>query len=179
MRGAYSAMRRTWNLRQLRFIPTCVGHTNICSVFDFIRLRFIPTCVGHTRCAALESGAKRRFIPTCVGHTAIRAIVGGVDGGSSPHAWGILVTVLISVRVISVHPHMRGAYVRSSGAAHDGRTVHPHMRGAYGVVGTLGLHLSDGSSPHAWGIHVEELKELDVKDGSSPHAWGILLSVKW
>lgn len=89
--------------------------------------------------------------PTCVGNTSIPRI---------------------PVCARPVHPHVRGEYhthlhhlfkqfrfiptcvgntwYAARRCAHD--AVHPHMRGEYRNGGP-NLHTTDGSSPHAWGIH--------------------------
>ena len=120
--------------------------------------------------AASVSHAGRRFIPTCVGNTLNARFLsnkrsvhphmrgeyiedhGGKfdDGGSSPHAWGIL----------SVHakleppPRFIPTCVGNTGdcvpcGRHD--PVHPHMRGEY-LAAAGGAQTLTGSSPHAWGI---------------------------
>ena len=72
--------------------------------------RFIPTCVGNT-----ESGQhipeEVRFIPTCVGNTS---------------------TASAASKSSSVHPHVRGEYLRM----------------------VCSSRIPVGSSPRAWGIHV-------------------------
>ena len=69
------------------------------------------------------------FIPTYVGHTAAP----GLRWTARP-----------------VHPHIRGAYARRQRSAW-GLPVHPHIRRAY--IPPPGAHcLSNGSSPHTWGI---------------------------
>ena len=72
------------------------------------------------------------------------------SSGSSPHAWGILVSLLIEWRCLRFIPTCVG----NTGAPHRCRScgpVHPHMRGEYRKRNQT-RHCRLGSSPHAWGI---------------------------
>ena len=76
------------------------------------------------------------------------------EGGSSPHAWGILVCQLSKADVRRFIPTCVG----NTGCAQAPQglmLVHPHMRGEYQHRARFfGRH--DGSSPHAWGIRVSD-----------------------
>ena len=72
--------------------------------------------------------------------------------GSSPHAWGILILISHHQSRERIIPTCVGNTCASDWKR-EGSTDHPHMRGEYaGLV----VHqiLGHGSSPHAWGIHV-------------------------
>ena len=115
--------------------------------------------------------------------------------GSSPHAWGIRLTSAAGISPITVHPHMRGAYIcraiyninsarfiptcvghtmTKAIVSHGYRGSSPH---AWGILSAFACdyHFIVGSSPHAWGIRMYREKEPRCKHGSSPHAWGIPL----
>ena len=189
MRGAYNrpdrdnprvigSSPRAWGLRRRgdllavdqRFIPTCVGLTQV--------LQFCPgPCSVHPHVRGaygiIEPGSKDRprFIPTCVGLTFGRSSHATPAGGSSPRAWGLLIRLDISFAFKSVHPHVRGAYgiqgicpqaaprfiptcVGLTGTAFGHGavlSVHPHVRGAYSAA-MSSLVTSFGSSPRAWGL---------------------------
>ena len=118
-----------------------------------------PHTWGIPTLPSMTPGATR-FIPTYVGHTALRP------------QWPA---------VVSVHPHIRGAYlpvfflvtafVGSSphtwgirfplGWSTPTRPVHPHIRGAYPLQ-DVRISKSVGSSPHTWGIPCAPLIEGDV-----------------
>ena len=135
---------------QRRFIPTYVGHTNRSRSGTANSYgsspptwgipsppppaptspRFIPTYVGHTVPPGPLGAPVARFIPTYVGHTPQTIGAQRIAGGSSPPTWGI--------RGMSMFPDV-------------GITVHPHIRGAY-VLNRLQAHEKTGSSPHTWGI---------------------------
>ena len=111
-----------------------------------------------------------RFIPTYVGHTISRVLPGGV---------------------ISVHPHIRGAYKITSDTPEIGYGSSPHTWGIrilthvlqalarfiptyVGHTGLAGLLMPNLSvHPHIRGAYhpAHFLPEPDF--GSSPHTWGI------
>ena len=156
-------------VQQDRFIPTYVGHTSHClphflsaSVHPHLRGAYParrrarltlpgsspPTwgirSDGNSVCQGM------RFIPTYVGHTS-----------SMPSAWNWL----------TVHPHLRGAYLFQfrHGTPQIGSSpptwgirkpappsslpiaVHPHLRGAYRAAMSQPAP-RPGSSPPTWGI---------------------------
>ena len=127
----------TWGIRtsvlfqlfQIRFIPTYVGHTdNVHQVYQ-VQRRFIPTYVGHTR--AGSPPILRRTV-----HPHIRGAYSGsgksrsLKNGSSPHTWGILQgrhVHLFPTRFIPTYVGHTGTHQPAS--RHP--PVHPHIRGAY------------------------------------------------
>ena len=113
-------------------------------------LRFIPTSVGNTGCKTRN----KRQSPV---HPHIRGEYRNgrpwKDGtcGSSPHPWGILAHIILTIIVIRFIPTSVGntfpiPYPSKS------LPVHPHIRGEYELrFSTSGTVV--GSSPHPWGIH--------------------------
>ena len=147
LRGAYAALPR----QQLIF-PGSSPHTWGIPLLGLRMLlpdRFIPTHVGHTQDRAGMStprlvhphirGAYKSHIPSIFPRT-----------GSSPHTWGIhhgnricstgsrfIPTYVGHTPIagdptvtVSVHPHIRGAYVVLD-FFEAREPVHPHIRGAY------------------------------------------------
>ena len=130
-----------------RFTPTCVGtfrlglpfnglksvHPHVrgdirVSVFGFpFNCGSPPRAWGHLRCPRPTS-SRLRFTPTCLG-TFESAALGDA--------------------IVSVHPHVRGAFCSNGKWSHR-PTVHPHVRGdirARAMTAGGGL----GSPPRAWG----------------------------
>ena len=73
--------------------------------------------------------------------------------GSSPHAWGILDLGRGENFRRRFIPTCVGNTLASRGGL-GVRPVHPHMRGEYKILLTQPYPCS-GSSPHAWGIHMQ------------------------
>ena len=133
-----------------------------------------------------------RFIPTCVGYTRPSLGAARVGGGSSPRAWGIRPHKKRSETAPRFIPTCVG-YTSCPPARLCHRAVHPHVRGVYQLTSKNWVNAT-GSSPRAWGIHVDHQirvtrhlvhphvrgvylgKALDdmAAAGSSPRAWGIL-----
>ena len=152
--------------------------------------RFIPTCVGNTELSGMD-GELVTVHPHLRGEYVSRRTARNCGSGSSPLAWGIHLnnapyttirrfiptcvgnTPYIS-RVVyhsSVHPHLRGEYgkcpascslcsrfiptcVGNTADGVDGKAttaVHPHLRGEYDPL-IPRLLFAVGSSPLAWGI---------------------------
>ena len=152
--------------------------------------RFIPTYVGHTLTQKIF-GTQKSVHPHIRGayHGAFRRVARCL--GSSPHTWGIhqqAVSVRLANRFI---PTYVGHTARLK-AGGNFLTVHPHIRGAYILERRLqGIYR--GSSPHTWGIrlyrylgmvpppvhpHIRGAYERNSHVssppyGSSPHTWGI------
>ena len=74
-----------------------------------------------------------------------------LKAGSSPHTWGIRPAALCILKIPRFIPtyvgHTTYAKLKSKLIS-----VHPHIRGAYLVHG-VGVLQQVGSSPHTWGIH--------------------------
>ena len=162
----------------VRFIPTYVGHTT-----ETATAPLLPAVHPHIRGAYnlpsprkyIQSGSsphtwgirdgKRRLLP---------------DPGSSPHTWGIRhspTSYSTSERFIPTYVgHTRNpatnpfvlwfipTYVGHTQIPYRGicpASVHPHIRGAY-IKKKISAEISDGSSPHTWGIRAFRL--LPVHD---------------
>ena len=115
------------------------------------QLRFIPTCVGNT-CSKCCSGIQKPVHPHMRGEYRARRSAASRASGSSPHAWGIRNSWPDRRRRTRFIPTCVGN-TSSSAKWARGWTVHPHMRGEYWCR-RAGVEYDDGSSPHAWGIHV-------------------------
>ena len=132
--------------------------------------RFIPTYVGHTFHV-------RWHVHSLPVHPHIRGAYAGADRdrvqrrGSSPHTWGIRRPGRCRGRQFRFIPTYVG-HTWASSASTQGLSVHPHLRGAY--VGRIHFHqLQVGSSPPTWGIR-RIFGTMSSGSGSSPHTWGIL-----
>ena len=128
VRGVY-ADDRTLLHNWIRFIPTCVGYTDLGyletngatgssprawgipagGLPPFRRHRFIPTCVGYTRHPA-EYHRRPAVHPHVRGVYCQAARDTGYMNGSSPRAWGIRLNSERSKPFGAVHPHVRGVY---------------------------------------------------------------------
>ena len=133
-------------------------------------------------------------------------------GGSSPHTWGIRVPALYTqgvtrfiptyvghtisclyfIGVISVHPHIRGAYIQRIGSSLNIVRFIPTYVGHTSSIASKPFK-AYGSSPHTWGIHGISIANYargrliptyvghtlwggpqpPPACGSSPHTWGI------
>ena len=119
--------------------------------------RFIPTYVGHTR-------PRSRYHPHPPVHPHIRGAYAFASlrfltiFGSSPHTWGILVTVpgaLLHRRFIPTYVGHTSTVCRWASET----PVHPHIRGAYSIQ-EIRAQLSLGSSPHTWGILGRRIRDM-------------------
>ena len=113
------------------------------------QFRFIPTYVGHTAGEDQEATADAVH-PHIRGAYYMVFVLPRIPGGSSPHTWGIRISIIHS-RLLSrfIPTYVGHTLLRSSQA--PGYSVHPHIRGAYLDTETIGLD-GAGSSPHTWGI---------------------------
>ena len=135
-------------LSRRRFIPTYVGYTRGRPAPCFC-VRFIPTYVGYTH-------ANNPAISRCTVHPHIRGAYSVYPSflpsvfGSSPPTWGIRASGLTDTTPSRFIPTYVG-HTSSNRDAEITITVHPHLRGAYmrpvGSVPAL-----PGSSPPTWGI---------------------------
>ena len=111
--------------------------------------RFIPTYVGHTfsMMPMQNSGAVH---PHIRGAYVSKAVDVGGRFGSSPHTWGIQFGKGVPVNAERFIPTYVGHTSETPPpAAHI--SVHPHIRGAY-VYEPVDRGIGNGSSPHTWGI---------------------------
>ena len=70
--------------------------------------------------------------------------------GSSPHTWGIPAHPISRNQLLRFIPTYVG-HTSGNGQTSGIMTVHPHIRGAY-LIGVIDLSVNGGSSPHTWGI---------------------------
>ena len=132
-----------------RFIPTYVGHTG-----QHPRLFPEPPVHPHIR------GAYGQGHAPCVSENAVHPHIRGAYPpavgwslhlhGSSPHTWGIRCREnhrICSTRFIPTYVGHTVSRILPGGMI----SVHPHIRGAY-WVSKMQETLEDGSSPHTWGI---------------------------
>ena len=90
--------------------------------------------------------------------------------GSSPHTWGIRYIIHHDKEHLRFIPTYVG-HTRSRPVSWTILSVHPHIRGAYDAEKRFSADVN-GSSPHTWGIRYF-LCPFQGRDGSSPHTWGI------
>ncbi len=197
--------------RNMRFIPTCVGQTLDGKRLVINAFGSSPHAWGRRQIPAKEDdfyavhphmrGADklylrlfpecRRFIPTCVGQTEFLPGATKLVHGSSPHAWGRRVEILMNCVVIAgSSPH---AWGRRTGMIIMWLLLRfiPTCVGQTLYAASL-EEKSCGSAPHAWGrrhqfcsCHVfirfiptcvgQTSISLSISGlfcGSSPHAWG-------
>ena len=168
LRGAYGVVLdqvdldlgsspHTWGIRGRRCNICCPGpvHPHIRGAYlngsgaGGILYRFIPTYVGHTSVPGWRPGC-RRFIPTYVGHTRESCTI---------------------CKLVTVHPHIRGAYGCSEGLLVRQKRFIPtyvgHTRISFGFCLHLAVH------PHIRGAYCQKLASTFSACGSSPHTWGI------
>ena len=116
--------------------------------------RFIPTCVGLTS-PADPASASAPVHPHVRGAYLPGLIPGKICLGSSPRAWGLLSDKYFSIRSARFIPTCVGL-TNYSYCCNVIITVHPHVRGAYSSTkssNTSGI----GSSPRAWGLFPDQL----------------------
>ena len=127
---------------------------------ECVPVRFIPTYVGNSFLRQRE----RQSDPV---HPHMREELASpsmsIPGnfGSSPHAWGTLITTELIERPLRFIPTYVGNSERCE--EHGSRvSVHPHIRGE--LMALMRSSPSDaGSSPHAWGTR---------RVGDSRHGFG-------
>ena len=151
------------------YLPTSVGHTHEWkTVFVAVCGSSPPTWGIPSPCTRTSNHS--RFIPTYVGHTPLRTV---------------------RENFITVHPHIRGAYLRPHTSRYSGIGSSPHTWGIQAVnllrpqiirfIPTYVGH-TPGSRcpahcgsvhPHIRGAYTRINRCLEPDGGSSPHTWGI------
>ena len=112
-------------------------------------VRFIPTYVGHT--ASLSVLHPNLSVhPHIRGAYTQQAVVRHSQVGSSPHTWGIRQQDHATLALARFIPTYVG-HTWADLLKFMSRTVHPHLRGAY-IRLFRGKLIFNGSSPHTWGI---------------------------
>ena len=122
--------------------------------------RFIPTCVGNT-CKQATGSSHCPVHPHMRGEHSRALHFQKLSCGSSPHAWGTPVTPRLKLPVFRFIPTCVGNTIKGLGSVRL-MPVHPHMRGEHSFTWGL-LPGPYGSSPHAWGTHLSSLFTLRAK----------------
>ena len=107
--------------------------------------------MGYTVASALAS-AIAAVHPHTRGVYVNQARPDPTSDGSSPHTWGIpgvLLSLCVTQRFIPTHV----GYTTRTAPWVSSSTVHPHTRGVYVLVLSVDI-ITNGSSPHTWGIHL-------------------------
>ncbi len=122
--------------------------------------RFIPTHVGNTA-HALQVHQLPAVHPHTRGEYLSRLGNHGLCRGSSPHTWGIPQ----DAQKTETQKRFIPTHVGNTDLSHSGwpwYAVHPHTRGEYSSVSSP-LTSSRGSSPHTWGIQLQEGDAPDLE----------------
>ena len=114
-------------------------------------MRFIPTYVGHTSWAWMHL-LLLAVHPHIRGAYIASEVRNALNVGSSPHTWGIPPADAGDLRFARFIPTYVG-HTNSVLSGGSRKTVHPHIRGAY-LKQEFDTVCNDGSSPHTWGIHI-------------------------
>ena len=110
--------------------------------------RFIPTRVGNTSLLLAKTGREPVHPHARGEHISIRRLF-HEDAGSSPRAWGTLLTTeLGEVNIRFIPTRVGNTFMVSLSVM--SRAVHPHARGEH-PRSVNGLTAGGGSSPRAWG----------------------------
>ena len=132
-------------------------HPHICGAYGCEKVLLLRTSGSspHTWGIRIHYGFPvdyQRFIPTYVGHTWASAFRPRTSSGSSPHTWGIRKTPHCGCNSERFIPTYVG-HTQTCRCLKYQLSVHPHIRGAY--VHRYGLSvIGGGSSPHTWGIRL-------------------------
>ena len=92
--------------------PHLRGEYAISIISGIVKPAVHPHLRGEYTTTISDSTINARFIPTCVGNTQCVNLAICVSRGSSPLAWGIRLLPLVHLEVFTVHPHLRGEYLR-------------------------------------------------------------------
>ena len=133
-----------------RFIPTYVGHTQI-----KITGTATEAVHPHIRGAYAIQGtplAHHAVHPHIRGAYKQIAKVSKAWDGSSPHTWGIHRPSAAGQAKRRFIPTYVGHTIQRISCPNL-ISVHPHIRGAYSILSVRATRLS-GSSPHTWGIRM-------------------------
>ena len=112
-------------------------------------MRFIPTCVGNTELTEKEKRTATVH-PHMRGEYICATAVWCVNGGSSPHAWGIPLGKSKKSVYARFIPTCVGN-TQNKNFKNTNNAVHPHVRGEY-LFTSFATGEQRGSSPRAWGI---------------------------
>ena len=133
------------------------------------RFRFIPTCVGNTQVSCgLENAAEVH--PHVRGEHSCFRFRHSFPSGSSPRAWGTHLRVQRQNKVVRFIPTCVGNTVERW-KPQASSTVHPHVRGEHVRGSNRGAWLQR-FIPTCVGNTSFPITFHTSKDGSSPRAWG-------
>ena len=119
--------------------------------------RFIPTYVGHTAFGPQNAPAGSVHPHTRGAYTGSSRNVNSKIG-SSPHTWGIRHrTNLVRFKLRFIPTYV--GHTRCTLPMTALMSVHPHIRGAYHFWRYV-KRMEDGSSPHTWGIHWTTVRKM-------------------
>ena len=173
---SYGSSPHAWGIPLVPFLP--------CFLY-----RFIPTCVGNTL-SPLDGVCWKAVHPHMRGEHIIPTRISCPYVGSSPHAWGTLLTSSGTYFLCTVHPHMRGEHKAGDPILTFRNGSSPHAWGTLKMVGFkwAGLRfiptcVGNTSNlptllhritvhPHMRGEHPFARPRAHPFGGSSPHAWG-------
>ena len=120
-----------------------------------LRPRIIPACAGSTRTPPRPATPSRDH-PRMRGEHEGYALNVESWQGSSPHARGALIAVLVTEATPRIIPACAGSTPDSSRTSHITRD-HPRMRGEH-CIRQMRRTSTGGSSPHARGAHPHEVR---------------------
>mgnify|MGYP000856163036 CR=1 FL=1 len=119
--------------------------------------RFTPTCMGNT--LVLPFASVSASVHPHMHGEYFRIGAANIDqGGSPPHAWGILVKQIRIANFARFTPTCMGN-TGNIALTSIPVPVHPHMHGEYSMS-RMRRYTVPGSPPHAWGILYNAQQEL-------------------
>ena len=130
--------------------------------------RFIPTCMGNSALHRLRD-RKTTVHPHVHGELVLRGSGIGIQGGSSPRAWGTHTLSIYYDRKCRFIPTCMGNSISVIRIVVS-RTVHPHVHGEL-MLYEDGIQVAVGSSPRAWGTLID-FPDLDRPDRFIPTCMG-------
>ena len=171
LRGAYACPGQD-SFVDFRFIPTYVGHTfeDLC---PSARVGGSSPPTWGIRRAGSPPILRRTVHPHLRGAYGGVCRVYGMGGGSSPPTWGIqgrVIRVFVELRFIPTYVGHTQLILPFAIAL----SVHPHLRGAY-LTEIRRTHRTGGSSPPTWGIRrtgqsgVQAVRFIPTYVGHTPH----------
>ena len=138
----------------------------------------------------------KRFIPTCVGNINSANAPVAIVSGSSPRVWGTFLSMLTSMPLRSVHPHVCGEHyfsfckMRTNDGSSPrvwGTSKRVHLLTVRGrfiptCVGNIShysfIFFFHTVHPHVCGEHMTHVALITGQRGSSPRVWGTCLAAR-
>ncbi len=130
--------------------------------------RFIPTCVGNISGPSRKSG-KRAVHPHVCGEHFIVERINPLTYGSSPRVWGTYWQPEPHSKGVRFIPTCVGNIIISSWDKVPA-PVHPHVCGEHVIVKATST--TNSVHPHVCGEHARAYFSAVTNDGSSPRVWG-------